>query len=220
MTEPTAVVGDVHGEPDRLRAALAQVAPGRRVILVGDYIDRGPDSRGVLELLLATRANLGPQLVLLRGNHEVTLLEFLDGAPPEALVRHGGLPTVRSYVHQPEVRVFEQFRRDFPKSHRELLESTVLCVDEPELLVSHAGWDPNDPDGRLVSQMTLGGGRRMFDGVESRPPRELVVFGHYTQASRRPHVTPHVVCLDTGCGTASDAPLTVLLLPERELHQF
>ena len=219
MTEPTAVVGDVHGEPERLRAALDQVADGRRVILVGDYVDRGSDSRGVLELLVATRRELAERLVLLRGNHEVTLLEFLEGAPPDALVRHGGLRTVRSYVHQPEVRVFEQFRRDFPPQHRELLESTVLCVDEPGLLVSHAGWDPSDPDGRSLRQMTLGAGGRVFDGA-ARPPKDLVVFGHFTQSSGRPLVTPHLVCLDTGCGTSPQAPLTVLLLPEREIHQF
>lgn len=218
--QPTALIGDVHGDAARLRAALSEVPSDRRVVLLGDYVDRGPDSRRVLDSLVEAKARLRERLVLLRGNHEVTLLEFLDGAAPQALVRHGGLPTVRSYVHEPEPQVFEQFRRDFPAAHRALLDSTVLFIDEPGLFASHAGWDPAEPSGRSVAQMTLGGGRALFDPETARPPRGLAVFGHYTQASRLPYVTASVICLDTGCGTAPDAPLTLLLLPERVHRQF
>ncbi len=89
--EPLAIVGDVHGCVDPLRAALDDLQRlGRRIILVGDYVNRGPDSHLVLALLAIARVQLGDRLVLLRGNHEVALLEILLTGQPAAFLRHRG----------------------------------------------------------------------------------------------------------------------------------
>ena len=72
-------IGDIHGYADVLRQLLefVQARPEDRIITLGDYVDRGPDSHGVLEQLIALHAT--GQLVSLRGNHDVMMLEARKG---------------------------------------------------------------------------------------------------------------------------------------------
>lgn len=154
---PLTIIGDVHGDAVKLEAALKVAdSQGSAVVLVGDYIDRGPDSKGVLELLVAASGVLGDRITLLRGNHEVALLNYLETGDPAMFLRHGGLTTIRSYYPIPPVNVFDVFRREFPLPHRELLKSTVLYLERPGLLVSHCGYNPGSPHSRVLSDMTLG----------------------------------------------------------------
>jgi serine/threonine protein phosphatase 1 len=95
--EPLAVIGDVHGRDDllgRLLDRLAEEAPGHRVVLVGDLMDRGERSAQVVRRLIAR-----DDLVVLRGNHEVMCLDFLE--EPERKgplwIRNGGLQTLASF---------------------------------------------------------------------------------------------------------------------------
>lgn len=217
---PLTIIGDVHGDAVKLDAAL-KVADGQGsdVILVGDYINRGPDSKGVLELLVAASSALGDRLTLVRGNHEEVLLNYLETGDPVPFLKHGGLTTIRSYYPIPPVNVLDVFRREFPLPHRELLQSTIPYLERPGLLVSHCGYNPGSPDSRALGDMTLGFFPAIFS-ANVRPPRELVVCGHYVQRSRLPFVSDHLICLDTGCGTDSDAPLTALLLPDRQLLTY
>lgn len=217
--EPVAVIGDVHGQPDPLQAALGELArSGRRIVCVGDYVNRGPDSRGVLDLLVQAREELGDRLVLLRGNHEVALLQLLATGESASFLRHRGATTIRSYIPEPGPQVLEDFRRSFPSEHRRLLKETLLCAEGPEVLVSHAGYCPDRPTSRTEHDVTTGSWRRLV--AVARPPRPLVVVGHYTQTEMRPYLTDHLIGLDTGCGTLPSAPLSVLLLPERTIHAY
>lgn len=92
--EPFYAVGDVHGRLDLLTRLLAKFDPAKRVVMVGDYVDRGDDSKGVLSLLMAR-----PNTVCLRGNHEQMLIEFLE--KPEKtggrFLHNGGLQTLASF---------------------------------------------------------------------------------------------------------------------------
>lgn len=214
--QPLTIIGDVHGDAARLEVALeaAESQPGG-VILVGDYINRGPDSKGVLDLLTAALHSLGNRLTLIRGNHEAALLNYLNTGDPALFLRHSGLTTIRSYYPTPPVNVLDAFRREFPLEHRGLLESTVACFERPGLLVSHCGYNTGSPNSRALSDMTLGFFPEIFS-TYTTPPCELVVCGHYVQRSRVPFVSDHLICLDTGCGTDSDAPLAALVLPERQ----
>jgi serine/threonine protein phosphatase 1 len=99
-------VGDIHGRADLLDRLLELIledaadAPAQRLSLVflGDYIDRGPDSRAVLERLRRLRDADGPDVCCLRGNHEQALLDFLaDPAAGPAWVRYGGDAALLSY---------------------------------------------------------------------------------------------------------------------------
>jgi len=93
-------VGDIHGCVDELERLLDLVAPGEqdRLVFLGDYIDRGPASASVVEVLLEVEKHL-PGTVFLRGNHEDMLLDFLglDGSHGDSFLWNGGDRTVASY---------------------------------------------------------------------------------------------------------------------------
>lgn len=214
------VIGDVHGDATRLEKALDTVRIKQAdVVLVGDYVNRGRDSRQVLDLLVSAKAKMGSQLTLLRGNHEVALLAFLDGGPLEDFAAHGGLATVRSYFQDVPDHAVETFRDSFPDGHRRLLESTEGCFEDDSVLISHAGFDPQIPNGRQPAALYGRGTRDLFN-FDGDWPRPLTVFGHFVQRSQSPYVSEHLICLDTGCGTLPGAPLTAVCLPERTFMQF
>jgi hypothetical protein len=158
------------------------------------------------------------QLVLLRGNHEVALLEMLVTGRPATFLRHRGATTIRSYLPDPGPTVLEDFRRDFPPDHLRLLKKTALFAEGPDLFISHAGYNPDQPDSRSERDLTTGSWRRLIEA--RRPPRRLVVVGHYAQRSGQPFRSERLVGLDTGCGTLPSGPLTVLLLPEGTFRAY
>jgi serine/threonine protein phosphatase 1 len=222
MTESLAVLGDVHGDSERLRRALSACARlGRRIILVGDYVDRGPDSAGVLETLVQTRRILGSQLVSLVGNHELAMINYLETGDLNRFARFGGMATIRSYVGTAKPDVHRQFLEAVPDAHQRLLrEQLEPFLETDTVLVSHTGWDPSHPDDRRTSVVCRGHPRLFEWAAAGRPlPRPVVVCGHYVQRGKRPYQSNGLFCLDTGCGTLG-GPLTALLLPEREFLSF
>jgi serine/threonine protein phosphatase 1 len=217
---PTVVIGDIHGDAYRLGRALdAVLAEGRRVVLVGDYVNRGGGSRQVLTHLAQARRQLGSDLVLLRGNHDAALLDFLETGESARLIRHGGLVTVKSYMPAPGPEPLADLRKSFPDEHYELLRSTLPYLEEPGLLISHAGYDPLHPQERDERTLVFGRHSRLFTNP-GKPPQQVVVFGHYVQTNGRPYHDDHLFCIDTGCGTIDSGPLTMLRLPELTFEQF
>ena len=154
-------VGDVHGYSAQLRqlmvdiradAERAKSAERPRLIFVGDYVDRGPDSRGVIEAVMALLGDAQFEVVALRGNHEHALLRFLD--EPEfarAWITNWGEATLRSYgVALPRgpmdeagcARVRAEFAAAFPPAHRLFLERLPLSERVGDYLFVHAGVRP------------------------------------------------------------------------------
>ena len=136
-------VGDIHGEVDLLEQLLAELPhqPGDRFVFVGDYIDRGPDPRGVVELLVDFASQR--QCVFLMGNHESMFLDFLGwrGAAyfgGDAFLMNGGDRTLASYgffgLEEPDVGRFR-----LPKSHENFYRGLVLHHLEGDYLFVHAG---------------------------------------------------------------------------------
>jgi len=151
-------VGDVHGCIRQLDELLAKIeahvraSPPAQTFLVflGDYVDRGPDSYGVLDRL-AEGVPFVSECVFLMGNHEETLLEFFDDPGVAAAWRqYGGMETLASYkVDVRGVRVgrgFEEARDElaavFPQRHREFLESLELSCAIGGYFFCHAGVRP------------------------------------------------------------------------------
>lgn len=103
-------IPDIHGCVDQLQAALHLIAlddnPDAQVIFLGDYIDRGPDSLGVLTTVKAECDRLGARAVALLGNHEVDFLEWLDadGDDTAWLVADTDLTTLRSFLDEDELK--------------------------------------------------------------------------------------------------------------------
>jgi serine/threonine protein phosphatase 1 len=148
-----AVVGDIHGRVDLLGKLLTKItdqAPQANLIFVGDYIDRGPDSRKTIDMLRAL-----PGATCIRGNHETMLLEFLD-TPIERggrWLRNGGTETLASYgISLAEQSDRRQVLDASQKLHAVLSDGTEqwlralpLHWRSGNLLITHAGPDPARP---------------------------------------------------------------------------
>lgn len=214
------VVGDVHGQAERLEKALDAYAEiAQPLVFVGDYVNRGPGSRRVLDLLCDAKRLMGEALVLLRGNHDQILLDFLDGGDLSRLAAHGGLATIRSYLSSIDDKALERFVRDFPVNHRELLTNTRSYYETEDVLVSHVGFNPHFPNSRSSDDMFMSGHHDLFQH-QGPWPRPVTVCGHYVQADGHPAISGQLRCIDTGCGTLADAPLTALEVAELRIVQF
>lgn len=205
----TYAIGDVHGRLDLLRNMLAKIiedadSSDAELILLGDYVDRGPDSSGVLELLSSGISAPGLQLTCLRGNHEQTLLAFLDDHKigPE-WGKHGGVETLASYgVPLPKRRTNpsdweacqQQLRANLPAHHLAFLENLPVMADRAPYLFVHAGIDPKLPlDGQ--SSKTMMWIREPFLSFNGRLDR-FVIHGH--SANKKPTRKKCRLGIDTG----------------------
>src|SRR5579864_4865919 len=109
-------IADIHGCDEELRALLKLLPLDRssRVVFLGDYIDRGPNSAGVVDTILELEEYC--QVVCLLGNHELMLREFLDGSDPRLSARfiyNGGGATLASYSNDDGVFVIPEEHVDF-----------------------------------------------------------------------------------------------------------
>ena len=140
-------IGDIHGQCELLRDSLdrirrhaaARSVENPEVILVGDLVDRGPDSRGVVELAMGGFP--GIRLLTLSGNHEEWMTNALNArSDPLHWLHSGGAETVESYGVAIKGRNFlENFCSAVPDSHREWLASLPLMVRRGRNLFVHAG---------------------------------------------------------------------------------
>ena len=155
-------VGDIHGCLGLLRTLHERIAgdaerhPGRRHVIVylGDYVDRGLDSRGVIDLLLAEPL-AGFERIHIKGNHEDTVLRFLeDEQVGPGWLTYGGAPTLYSYGIQPPdsaadanglVRARRELAQKLPPDHLAFLRDLVLTHEEGGYLFVHAGLRPAVP---------------------------------------------------------------------------
>jgi serine/threonine protein phosphatase 1 len=157
-------VGDVHGRLDLLDPLLRDIAgdvvtshPAERplMVMLGDYVDRGPDSQGVIDRLLRLKRDPRFEVVTLKGNHEDFLLRFLlDPAVGYALVANGGGATLQSYGVRPTPSageagawgaVREAFAAALPPSHKAFLEQLQLSAVAGDYAFVHAGVRPGAP---------------------------------------------------------------------------
>lgn len=131
-------VGDIHGCRASLEGLLEKVAPSEadRLIFLGDYIDRGPDSKGVIDTLLAL-ARRFPQTVFLKGNHEAMFLDFLAGRNRILYLENGGTSTLESYREEGNIRV--------PAAHLNFFRSLPRYYTTEGFIFVHAGLRPGIP---------------------------------------------------------------------------
>ena len=134
-------IGDIHGCVDELATMLSAIAPGRgdTVVFVGDYVDRGPAARDVIELLLEHRRGAA-DYVFLKGNHEDMMLSFLGlrGHYGESFLFNGGVPTLESYG----VPEGEPALERIPAEHLDFFKSLTTSYLRPPYLFVHAGISP------------------------------------------------------------------------------
>lgn len=221
LDRPLALIGDVHGQSEQLRRALeVLVSRGRQVVLLGDYVNRGSQSREVLNCIAEYREALGGQIVAIRGNHELALLRYLESGDAREFLTLGGAVAIRSYQPTPRASVLKDFVDEFPPAHRELLVKMPTYAENSRILASHAGFNPTHPRSRADGDLTLGRWPGLFNLPGPGQAGQIAVFGHYVQRTLEPFVGPFTICLDTGCGSVVGAPLTALLYPEFEFRAF
>ncbi len=153
-------IGDIHGRADLLGRLARRIDEDLSrgdferalTVFVGDYVDRGLDSRGVLERL--SRDDFPTPIVALRGNHEDVTLRYLDDpAMLDQWVMFGGLTTLQSYGVDAGVEmsrggalaVHAAFMARLPDTHRRFLEGTQLSAEYGDYFFCHAGVRPHVP---------------------------------------------------------------------------
>jgi serine/threonine protein phosphatase 1 len=219
-------VGDIHGRADLLRILHDQIAadaesltPGtdKLVVYVGDYVDRGLESRKVLDLLI-DQPLAEFRAIYLLGNHDAWLLSFLiDANIGPTWLRFGGDATLHSYGvrlrpssdHPEHYEVLQaELRERLPRRHVEFLEDLELSYETGDYLFVHAGVRPSVPlDRQAVDDLLWI--REPFLSWR-RDLGKVIVHGHTVEAE--PAVRANRIGIDTGaCWTGC---LTCLVLEE------
>ncbi|MEM6886545.1 MAG: metallophosphoesterase [Pseudomonadota bacterium] len=214
MEDPIYAIGDVHGQLAALKNALALIeADGgseAQIVLLGDYVDRGPDSRGVVELLMQARTN-GRPWIMLKGNHDRYLVRFLSEArvsDPRTSTglkwlnpRLGGDKTLCSYgvkaaEDMPIGPLLEAARTAVPSAHTDFLNDLPLVHEAAGKLFVHAGIRPGVPLDAQKEDDLLWIRDGFLDHTGSFGP--LVVHGHTSLEA--PEHYGNRVNLDGGAG--------------------
>lgn len=211
-------VGDIHGCAGLLEALLEKInadAAGarRRLIFLGDYVDRGEDSKGVIDRLLAIRAR-EPEAVFLKGNHEQAILDFLD-APDrnEDWLHWGGDKTLESYGavdiwSKTPSRLASELKDRMPDAHLAFLQSLELWRILGDYVFVHAGFRPGVALAEQKEQDCLWIRAEFHNAPPEGRPREVVVHGHHPV--KKPQDHGWRIAVDTGA-VWSDALTAVVL---------
>lgn len=192
MSNRLIAIGDIHGCRVALETLLDVIRPEATdvVVTLGDYVDRGPDSRGVIDVLIELGKRT--QLVGLLGNHEEMMLAVVrQEEPHHAWLRHGGVETLESYDFDGEL--------DFlPPPHREFLDALGDYFTHDEFFFTHAAYDPDIP---LEHQpVELLRWYSLADGIPA-PHRsgKTAIVGHTANREGEILDLGHLICLDTYC---------------------
>ncbi|MDJ0556966.1 MAG: metallophosphoesterase family protein [Microcoleaceae cyanobacterium MO_207.B10] len=186
-------IGDIHGHSGAFDALIAAVKPKLEDIIVtlGDYVDRGPDSKGVINRLIALHET--GQLVALRGNHELMMLRSRD-FPEQHESRWqklGGKATLASYSKSgksPKIKYI-------PDEHWHFIEN--ICVDwweSDEHFFVHAGVAPHLS---LTEQSEYELFWEKFNNPMPHCSGKTMVCGHTSQKNGKPLNIGHAICIDT-----------------------
>lgn len=196
--EEVAFIGDVHGCASTLASLLARVVPRvDRIVMLGDYVNRGPRSREVLDILHELQTSEIVALTLLRGNHDAIFRAVIDDSTREnEFLRMGGAATIRSYIAPPYNDVFARLREAVPPEHIAILDSLDERWKSSTVLATHD-----------------------WNGLLDERDAVYVVAGHSVQSGLQPSVGEHSAFIDTGCGTTLDGPLTAFFWPSRDWIQ-
>jgi serine/threonine protein phosphatase 1 len=225
---PVAVIGDIHGRLDLLQQLVRRLDarhPEKRMPLfvVGDVVDRGPDSRGVIEFLIARGARG------VRGNHEEWFARFAHGAGFDSAVLNpfvGARAALLSYgIDGTTTRTVEAEWRKIPPAHRAWVGSLPavlrLVVDGAPFWLVHAGVSNTavtieDPIARMHELARDAANALVWNALSPDDMAVLdapLVTGHATRDE--PVDVGHAIALDTGSGDRADGRLTAVVLPAR-----
>lgn len=191
MRQGVAFVGDIHGVLDPvLEVAPRALREAETLVFLGDYVNRGPDSRAVIDYLIDLQSEFGNRVRFLAGHHDAVLRQSIRDGRSDRFLRLGGAATLRNYPRLAADGSVLPLEDRLPSSHVAFLESLEEAYVSTDCIGAH------------------------FDGhAPARSKNQFGVFGHRLQTSRTPFIADDFALIDTGCGTIPDGRLTCLLWP-------
>jgi serine/threonine protein phosphatase 1 len=206
----TYAVGDIHGSYDKLVNLVSQ-CNGRHAILggdaprfvfLGDYVDRGPGSRQVVEFLMTMQANAPEHVVCLRGNHEELLIAASKRRNELTWLRNGGDATLVSYgVDDAEA---------IPAEHLAWFKNLPLALSDGPRFYVHAGIEAGVPLDQQDKDIMLWIREPFLSDM--RDHGKYIVHGHTPLERGQPDLRPNRLNLDTGA--CFGGPLTAGIFDE------
>lgn len=189
----TYAVGDIHGCDSKLARLLAHCTDHAgqhafRIVFLGDYVDRGPGSRNVVEFLIRTQAAAPEEIVCLQGNHEDMLMTAAKGGDDWPWLRNGGDATLASYGVKRAA--------DIPAEHLAWFASLPLAIADEKRFFVHAGVRPGVPLQEQLQDDLLWIREPFLS--DRRDHGLYVVHGHTPVRAGRPELRRNRLNLDTG----------------------
>jgi serine/threonine protein phosphatase 1 len=239
----TYAIGDIHGYLPPLADLLGQLRPlvtaDDVVVFLGDYIDRGPDTRRCIDEILSFRSSTPGRVVALYGNHEDWMLKTMrDYTRHSWLLGMDPVSTIASYspsaaqaIHEAANAAglllaigryrlpYESFFDALPQEHREFFETLVPSYVTDDCICSHGGLDP------AITSVSYQLRRSLIWGADGFPDEyegeKIVVYGHHNNAVRdvRGWPLPRFVGNTIGVDTIAHGVLTAIRLPDRAVFQ-
>jgi len=239
----TIAIGDVHGQRPQLEDLVDQIEPtlvaGDTVVFLGDYIDRGPDTRGCVDVILRFIEASCADIVCLRGNHEDWMLRARrDHQHHSWLLGMDAVETIASYSHDVASTLeiaqrqaglslyteqvslpYDLFFTCLPEAHLQFFDSLREFHQTSDAFCAHAGVDPAVGDLATQSPRALVWGEGMFPigyGGET-----IVVYGHRNNAviDAAGWPRPRVLGRTIGIDTIAHGVLTAVRLPDGHVFQ-
>lgn len=204
----TFIIGDIHGCFDMLAKLIEKIKwepEWHRLIFLGDYIDRGPDPKGVVDYIMELAESGTVDCIM--GNHESLFLHYLTTGDPRLCLANGGQTTLRGY----DIEGYMPAEPLIPPDHLEFYRSLKLYIELDDFLIVHAGLRPGvafynqNPEDMLWIRESFIYSEYDFG--------KTIVFGH--TPFHEPYITEYKIGLDTGAVYGNK--LTCLELPSRQL---
>ena len=240
---PTIAVGDIHGNVDALTDLLDQIRsgcrPGDTVVFLGDYIDRGPHSKGCVDAILEFQNEAPAEVICLTGNHEDWMLRSMrDHGRHSWLLGMEALTTIESYSLDAALAIgeaatragarlyleqctlpYEAFFDSMPAAHVHFFESLALSYQTADCICTHGGVDPR------IDRLEDQGRFDLIWGTSGFPDGyvgdDVLVYGHRNNAAVGDNgwPAPRMVGRTIGIDTISHGVLTAIRLPDRHIFQ-
>lgn len=206
-------IGDIHGRLDKLIELLDIIKPQSddQLIFLGDYIDRGKDSKNVIDRLI--KLSHETNCIFLKGNHEdMFLYYYLGRKDPYLFLFNGGSSTLESYGIKPFT---ENDKKLIPKEHMQFFDNLELIHEDDNYIYVHAGLNPfNKPNEQ--SEFDLLWIRTIFINNSCEfITKKKIIFGHTSKENFTPWIMNDKIGIDTGC--VFGGPLTAIKLPEEQI---
>ncbi len=230
-------IGDIHGQLDKLNHLLAQIGPTGQdqFVFLGDYVDRGPSSKGVIQQLISFQMDY-PQTVFIRGNHDQMFINVLQscGLIKDSRFTQISNIWVRKKKKRADVRLFKQcggektlesyhmqliqknagfnLAGSIPPKHVDFLEKSQLYYEQDSYIFVHAGMNPHLPLNQQDQEVL------MWDrSLTGGPSGKTLIIGHTPTVEGEPLIADDLIMMDTGAGCGG--PLTAMDLLTGQVWQ-